>query len=448
MEKKIALSIAGSDPSGGAGIQADLKSFSFLVVHGLTVVTCVTSQNTKQVTQIFPLPVDIIEKQIDTLYEDTRPNAVKTGMLYDAEIIKCVAKKISQYSMKPVVDPIMVSTSGDALSKNDYVSALKKELLPHAYVLTANIPESCELLGKEIQSIEGMENACKELRKLGPKYILLKGGHLDTKQATDVFFDGKKMTNFSLPRISKEKIHGTGCTFSALITGFFALGEEPIEAVRKSKYVLWGMINEGYKIGKGAEVPNHSIKTIPPITIENEHFSVWFELKNAIDNLLTILPEDYIAEVGMNFAYAVKNAKSLEDVCAVDGRIIKTKVGIKQCGDLTFGASKHVASIVLAVMSFDSKIRCALNLRYSQETLECCKKAQLRIGPFDRKDEPKNAKSTMEWGTSHTIKKLGFVPDIIHDNGSIGKEPMIRVLGKDPKEVLYKIQRLLDYRSK
>ena len=145
----------------------------------------------------------------------------------------------------------------------------------------------------------------------------------------------------------------------------------------------------------------------------------------------------------MNFAYALPNAKTRNDVCAVDGRITKHKERPALCGTIDFGVSKHVASIVLAAMSFDTTMRSAVNIRYSQKTVELCKKIGFAVGTFDRKDEPPTASSTMEWGTKHAITTLGRVPDVIYDTGSVGKEPMIRILGKNPEDVLFKIQKLV-----
>lgn len=444
MEKKVALSIAGSDPSSGAGIQADLKSFSFLGVHGITVVTCVTSQNTQQVKKIHKLPAKIIENQIDVLFEDFNIDAVKTGMLYDEEIIECVAKKISWYNLSPVVDPVMIATSGDDLSQNNFVKSIRRYLLPKTFILTANTPEACELTGLQIKSLEDVKKNCKKLFTFGPKYVLIKGGHLEGKNAVDVLYDGKIFHEFSLPRILNKKAHGSGCTLSAIITGLLALGEPPIEAVKKAKYVVWSMINEGYAPGKGSDVLNHSCEIVPPHTLPNNaYFNMWLELKNAVKKLVAILPSGFVPEVGMNFAYALKNAKSPEDICAIDGRILKTKDKAKICSNINFGTSKHVASIILATMSFDKNARCAVNIRYSKNNVEMCKKVGFSIGSFDRKNEPANAKSTMGWGTKEVITKLGFVPDIIYDTGGIGKEPMIRVLGKNPEDVLLKLQKIV-----
>lgn len=446
--KKVALSIAGSDPSGGAGIQTDIKTFSFLGVHGTSVVTCITSQNTQRVKNIYKLPVEIIENQIDTLLEDFKIDAVKTGMLFDNEIIESVAKKISKFKLKPIVDPVMVSTSGDLLSKNDdFVDSFKELLLPKALIVTANIPEAIEFTGLNIKSSEDFEKACKVISKLGPKYVLIKGGHLKDEKVLDVLYDGKKFYNFSLPRIKNKKAHGSGCNLSALITGFIALKETPIDAVRKAKFVLWDMINKGYIPGKGSDVLNHesSIKITPTCKNYN-YYDVWFDLKNSIEKLLTILPQEFVPEVGMNFAFALKNAKKLKDICAIDGRIIKSKNMLQTCGNIDFGVSKHVASIVLAAMSFDLKYRSALNIKFSENNLKLCKNSGLKISNFRRKNEPKSVGSTMEWGTKKASENINSIPDIIYDTGDIGKEPMIRVLGENPNDVISKLTKIIKYK--
>jgi len=446
MKKNIALTIAGSDPSGGAGVQADLKAFTSLGLHGVTVITCITAQNTKRVKSIHKLPIELIEKQIDTIMEDMQLDAVKTGMLYDEDIANLVSEKIKKYNLKTVVDPVMAATSGDTLSNIYLVKALKNKLIPISYMVTPNIPEANAITGRKIDDINNVKKACKEIYDMGTKYVLIKGGHLNGKNSEDVLFDGKDYTVFSLPKIPDRLAHGSGCTLSALITGFLALDEKPSDAVRKAKHILWNMINEGYKPGKGADVPNFSTNIaidIPTCFLTNEHFTVWLELKKAVDELLTFLPRDFVPEVGINFGYALSNAKKIEDICAVNGRITKTKDKVIRCGGIDFGISKHVASIILAAMKFDHKIRCAMNIKYSKDILEKCKRVKFKIGTFDRLNEPRNVKSTMEWGTTKVIKELGFIPDVIYDTGGVSKEPMIRVLGKNPNDVLTKVRVLV-----
>jgi hydroxymethylpyrimidine/phosphomethylpyrimidine kinase len=451
MKKKVALSIAGFDPSGGAGIQTDLKTFSSLGVHGITVVTCITVQNTQRVEKIHKPPIDIIEDQVSVLTEEFKIDAVKTGMLYDSEIVSCISKKISQYNMKCVVDPVMIATSGNMLSEGNFVDAIKKELVPKAFIITPNIPEACMLTRGKIETIDEMKKACKKIYEMGSKYVLIKGGHLDNTHAHDVLFDGGKYTVLSLPKIPDKKAHGSGCTLSALITGLLVLGETPDFAIRKAKHILWNMIEQGYIPGLGSYVLNHSsniVLEMPYSFPTNDHFISWRDLKKSVDNLLSFLPKKFIPEVGINIGYALPNAKTLEQVCSINGRITKTKDKPRMYGGLAFGASRHIASIILAAMAFDLDVRCAMNVRFFEESLEKCKKADFSIGSFDRSNEPAKKISTMEWGTKETISHLDYIPDIIYDTGGMGKEPMIRILGKNPKEVVDKIYVLSkDYES-
>lgn len=448
MEKKVVLSIAGSDSSGGAGIQADLKSFSYLGLHGVTAVTCVTAQNTKQVRSIYRVPPDMIRQQIESLCDDFSIAGVKTGMLYDEEIIAVVAEQVKKQNFRPVVDPVMVATSGDALSSQGFVATLKTKLLPSAFMVTANSPEAGILAERKMLSLDDCEKAAKDIFELGSQYVLVKGGHLKGKMVTDLLYDGKQMHRFTLPRVPQRKAHGSGCTLSALITGLLAVGEPPVSAVHKAKSIVWGMINEGYAPGKGADVLNHSpLIHIPPVIQNKECFDVWLQLKNAVESLLDFLPSQLIPEVGMNFVYALPNPKTRDDVCAIDGRITERKAGPALCGSLEFGCSKHVASIILTATSINPTIRAALNIRYSPEIVDLCRKIGLSVGSFDRKFEPPDAPSTMEWGTKHVITSCGFVPDVIYDSGSVGKEPMIRMIGTDPQGVLKKIKTLIQAKT-
>jgi hydroxymethylpyrimidine/phosphomethylpyrimidine kinase len=443
MEKKVALTIAGSDPSGGAGIQADLKSFAYLGVHGTTVITCVTSQNTHRVTGIYKVPADVIQSQLESVLDDLPIAAVKTGMLYDEEIVSLVAHLLEKHHLRPVVDPVMVATSGDSLSHNSFVSALKQHLLPHALMVTANAPEAGALAGIPVQTQQDAKEACKTIVSFGSQYVLVKGGHLRDDNAVDTLYDGKRFYTFSLPRLPTKKAHGSGCTLSGLIAGLLSLGQPPVDAVQKAKHITWAMIQEGYTPGKGSDVLDHSFRVlVPPAFKDDEQFEVWVELKTMVRQLLTLLPISFIPEVGMNVVYATQHTTSRNDVCGINGRITKCNHKPQLCGSLGFGASKHIASVVLAAHSVDPAVRAALNIRYSKQTVELCRTIGLSVGTFDRENEPATAASTMEWGTKQAIATLGRVPDVIYDEGGVGKEPMIRILGKNPADVLTKMKRL------
>ena len=210
MEKRVVLTIAGSDSSAGAGIQADLKSFSYLGVHGVTAITCVTAQNTQQVRSIFKVPVPVIIDQIESLVDDFTITAVKTGMLYDEEIVRIVSEQLQKHHFKAVVDPVMVATSGDPLSNNGFLASLIENLLPNSSLITANISEASALAGITITKQEDCEKAAKEIFHFGPEYVLIKGGHLPGEMVTDVLYDGSQFHRFVLPRIAQRKAHGSG----------------------------------------------------------------------------------------------------------------------------------------------------------------------------------------------------------------------------------------------
>ena len=451
MKKIVVLTIGGSDSSGGAGIQADLRAFSFLDLHGASVITAVTAQNTKKVDKIKRMPLDLIENQIDLIFEDMNPKAVKIGMLYDKDVIKLISKKILDYDAKVIVDPVMISTSGYDLflKTKNFVNALKKYLLPLAFAVTPNIGEAGILANRRIESERDIRETAREIYDIGVKNVIIKGGHFKNKYATDFIYDGKKIYSLSLPKIDNRDTHGSGCAFSALLTGFIAKKASILKAAKITKTIVWGMIEKGYTTGRGvkiAELNKEKIyRGIPPVSSINNStkFSTWDELRKNVDKLIKILRSDLIPEVGINFGYALPNAKSIDDVCALSKRIRKNGKHVIFDGKIDFCSSKHIASIILAAMKKDRRKRSAMNIRYQKKVLDVCRKLGLSMGSFDRKEEPDYVKSTMEWGTSRVIEKTGFVPDIIYDEGDIGKEPMIRIIGDSPGEVVDKLNRIV-----
>jgi len=216
--KKI-LTIAGSDSGGGAGIQADLKTITVLGAYGLSVITALTAQNTVKVQAIHEVPPDFIGAQLDSVLSDIGADAAKTGMLANTEVVREVADKLKQYQIpKLVVDPVMVSKSGDSLLNTDAQGALVKDLLPLATIITPNLPEAGVMLGREVKTLEDMAEAARALKVMGPQAVLIKGGHF-SGPATDLLFDGEEMREYSMPRIESSNTHGTGCTFSAALAG-------------------------------------------------------------------------------------------------------------------------------------------------------------------------------------------------------------------------------------
>lgn len=254
----IALTIAGSDSGGGAGIQADLKTFSALGTYGASVLTAITAQNTLGVTAVFELPTDIIVAQIDAVVTDLRPDVVKTGMIASTEIIGAVAERIRHYRLdRLVVDPVMVAKGGHPLLRPDAVAALREQLLPLALVATPNLPEAEALLGRRIETLDAMRAAARELvQQYGARAVVVKGGHR-AGPAVDVFFDGEKIHELEAERIATQNTHGTGCTFASAIAAYLARGEPLAAAVRQAKQYLTEALRHAYPVGSGHGPVHH-----------------------------------------------------------------------------------------------------------------------------------------------------------------------------------------------
>ena len=436
---KRILTIAGSDSGGGAGIQADLKAITLLGGYGMSVLTALTAQNTLGVQAMYEVPVPFVEKQMDSVLSDIGADAIKTGMLANAEIVEVVAKKVRQYKVdKVVVDPVMVAKSGDRLLRKDAQEALIKRLIPLSMVVTPNLMEASVLTGLKVSSIEGMKKAAHRIYQLGSKHVVVKGGHLKGK-AIDLLYDGEKYEEIEGPRIETKNTHGTGCTFASAIATFLARGDTVAEALRKAKVFITMAIQSGLALGKGTGPTNPSAYVLR----EMERYRVIQELKKAIEVLKVEKVGYLIPEVSSNLGYALPNAEGIEDIAAFPGRIIRFEDSVATLSDPEFGASQHIANIILTVMKFDPEYFSAMNIRYSKENVARLRGKGFLVGHFDRRFEPKRVKqregSSLEWGVGEVLRKLRRVPDFIYDQGDVGKEPMIRVLGRNPLDIAHKI---------
>ncbi len=262
---KQALTIAGSDSSGGAGIQADLKTFQALGVFGASVVTAVTAQNTREVRAALDLPPDLIRAQLDAVFEDLDVAAVKTGMLSSVAIIETVAAALSARGVdRLVVDPVMISKSGYRLLRDEAVAALRDSLLPLALVATPNLHEAAALAAMPIESVEDMKRAGERIRALGPRAVVVKGGHAAFALATDVLVTEECIDVLHPDRPARERsVHGTGCTFSAAITARLALGDGLGDAVRRAKRYVTRAIENAPNVGHGSP-PGHHFYFLEP----------------------------------------------------------------------------------------------------------------------------------------------------------------------------------------
>jgi hydroxymethylpyrimidine/phosphomethylpyrimidine kinase len=260
MKPAKVLCIGGSDSSGGAGIQADLKTVHACGCYGLTVITALTAQNSLGVQDIFAIESAFVEKQMESVLSDIGADAVKTGMLFRVEVVEVIAKKIKKYGLeKVVIDPVMIAKGGRTLMQDKEKKALIKKLLPLALVVTPNIPEAEYLARMNIRSIEEMKEAAVNIHKLGAKNVIIKGGHLQEnkkKISADILYDGMKYYNFSSEWINTKNTHGTGCTFASALAAGLAQGENIIDAAQGAKIIVTSAIKNSLSLGRGNKMAN------------------------------------------------------------------------------------------------------------------------------------------------------------------------------------------------
>lgn len=443
----VAMTIAGSDSGGGAGIQADLKTFSALGVHGTVALTSITAQNTMKVSAIYDLPGWMVYEQIKVVFEDMGIDAAKTGMLSNNEIITSVAQASEDFKLKLVVDPVMVAKSGARLLREDAIDTLKKLLLPRAFLTTPNAPEAGILAGFKVENFDDAKRAAKKIHELyGVEAVVVKGGHISAEEVVDVLYYNNEYTYYRSPRYPHGCFHGAGCSYSAAITAMLAKGYGVIEAVREAKLFIDLAIDYGLKLGRG----HCPVNPMAYIEIPALKYKAIENVRKAVEIVLEkqhlILP--YTPEVGINVVEAIDSryARRIEDVVGVEGRLVKSGLRLVKVGDVKPGASSHLARLVLTLMKRGLKIRGAINIKYSEDLISKAQKKDLRVVFIDRTKEPLELRTkehgTMEWIASQ-IKIENGEPDLIYDKGDVGKEPMIRVLGENSIHAVEKLLSIL-----
>jgi hydroxymethylpyrimidine/phosphomethylpyrimidine kinase len=439
---KRIMTIAGSDSGGGAGIQADLKTITLLGGFGMTVLTALTAQNTKEVRAIHSVPPRFIAQQLDAILSDIGADAAKTGMLFHGPAIEAVADRLSAHQVPHlVVDPVMVAKGGDTLLVKEARETLVKRLLPMAFIITPNIPETEFLSNRPIRGEGDIHECARIIHAMGAKHVLIKGGHLEGP-ARDVLFDGKDFWDFTRDRINTPHTHGTGCVYSAAIATYLAMGAGVQEAVEQAKTFVHSAIRFGLPLGEGHGPAN----PYAHFAREKERYRVLEALKEGLGRLKEAAVGELIPEVQSNLAYGLPFAASFHDVAAFPGRIVRLGKGVATVSGPAFGASRHLATVVLTAMGHNPEFRSAMNVAFSDSRIARCRALGWRIGSFDRAQEPRDIKEreggTLEWGTEHVLSQVEKVPDAIFDRGEVGKEPMMRILGRTPQEVVEKVIQL------
>ena len=421
------LVIAGSDSGGGAGIQADIKTASALGVHAACVITSVTAQNTLGVHSVYDLPLDVIEAQFDAVLSDIEIGFAKCGMLNSPEIMRLVLAKLAEHDIPFVLDTVMAAEAGGSLMQDTAIDVLRDEMIPTAYVITPNIHEASRLTGTQIKYREDVYTALEKLVQMGARSAVITGGHFD---ATDYLYTNDE--HVSIPGSFIEGgTHGAGCSYATAITSYLCKGYALESACCSAKDFVTHAIAASVAIGHGAHPVNQSAYMIEM----GERFMALSDVREAVELLVASdTAHVLIPEVRSNIGKAITNAVLESDVAAVNGRMVDMRGRIQPVGAVDFGASGHVARIILVVMGYDIIRRSGMNIRYSEKAVQVCEEMGLRCASFRRQDEPANVK-TMDWGVSSVIERLGYVPDMIYDLGDVGKEPMIRILGDNAVDV-------------
>ena len=429
------LSIGGSDPSSGAGIQSDIKTFDLLNAHGLTVITAITGQNTSSFGMIEPVSQKILKNQLDSVMSDFKIDGIKIGMVYNSEIIKTIYKELKNKKILIALDPIIKSTTGGLLIEKTAISDFKKFLIPLATVITPNKFEA-EFLSKiKIDSKKSLQKAAQKIQSMGTKNVVITGLEIKNDQISDFILEGKNQHISSGKKIPKIN-HGSGCNYSSSLLFSLASGNSLKKAVKFSKQFTYNSIKNAKRVGYGINITQIKCKDV--IHTELTHaINKFIEIKNIYKN---------IPECQTNFVFSKKNPKSINDILGISGRIVKTGNKITVAGDLSYGGSKHVATALITMNKKYPEIRSAINLKYNKETISKLRKVKFVISSYDRNVEPKNAKtkegSSVGWGVKYAIKNSEEPPDVIYHKGDFGKEPMIIIFAKTPTLIIEKISKL------
>ena len=427
---RTALTVAGSDSIGGAGIQADVKAMSVVGVHAASVITAVTAQNTCGVDGILPIPEEFIKAQLEAVLKDCDIKAVKTGMLYSAEIVGTVADILEDHEMPLIVDPVMVSGTGSSLSDDGYASALKKKLLPMCELVTPNKHEAEVLAKMKIKTRDDLMLACELIGKQGSS-VLMKGGHFNTPTVVDYLYLSSEFTKMEYPRLRKAG-HGSGCVLSSFITANMAKGLDIVNAVLKSRELIQESISSQYAIGKGDVVVNTMVK----LKGDTDKFQVLDALDAAAAKIVDTVPDELVPKGGMNIAMALKDAAGPEEIAAIDQRMVVHNGILRKNGPAKFGTAEGLSYILLTVMKHSPETRCIMSIAYGDDIMDVMEEVGMTSVTAEM------GKDKFSEATEKALRKCKGIPDAIVDKGP-KKDRVIRILAKDTEDMLAKLEEIL-----
>ena len=461
--KPICLTIAGSDPSSGAGIQADIRTFDRLGVHPFSAITAITYQTAKDFIGYRSLSEDL-DKQLDVILNSYPIKYIKIGMIPDNKSLLIIKEAIINYDLFAVLDPVTISSAGFRLSSEGLELEIERDLFPYITILTPNLEEAkfyshvdlsdsvidFELLKQISKSITQNLYLPKSSSK-GEKCIIIKSAMHKEENIYDFSSFIKPNNNnynfeyqlYQKPKIQfKGNVHGSGCVFSSAITANLAKGYSIRESVNKAE----SFFNE--KFQKFIEFPDGG--RMLDFTISNEEQEVITQIKEIYsyiskEKLFSLL----IPEVRMNISAALPFAKSKDEIAGIEGRITVINGYPYASGEIKFGVSDHTARLILEAKKFDNSINIVLNLKYNPEWVKLIEsRTDLKLKEIIREDQPEDTilkeESTMQWLIKKSIEEMGSIPDIIWDRGTIGKEPMLRLFGRNSKDIRGKLEKIIE----
>ena len=441
---KNLLTIAGFDPSSGAGITKDLDVFFSLGMHGISVPTCIVNQGPGGVTGIYPVPPEQFLYMLEEVAGETRIDGIKIGVMWDeshVEILSEFIRRLSEDKNIPVVlDPVISAKNNTRLLTDRGLKKLIDSILPLATVITPNIDEARLITGTKIECLNDMKACAEKILNMGPtNAVVVKGGHLEG-EPIDLLYDGNEFMTWQKERIDRE-VHGTGCTFSAALLIFLVQNYSLKEAFIASEKFMLDSLKDSYRIDEGGYFYMSSALMN---SRKADQWNILSMMKETQQRLLELNMVELIPAVQMNVGYALTDARGIEDVAAFPGRIghHQEKVWIK--GDPVFGASSHVARLIITYMRHFPHIRSCVNIKYDESIIEKARKKGMYVVCFDRKQEPENIKEaegmSLDFLVEEVLKVVDTPPDIIYDAGDMGKEPIIRLFAEDPIKLIKKME--------
>ncbi len=462
--KPFCLTIAGSDPTSGAGIQADIRTFDRIGVHPFSAITAITYQTATEFYGFKSLSEEL-GKQLDAILNAYPIKYVKIGMIPDIKSLDLIKYSILSYKLIAVLDPVNISSVGERLSSEGFELEIERNLFPLVTVLTPNLEEAGyyankELKNKTLDDLELLKDVAETIIKKMyvdqriseiQKAIVIKSAGTDHDSIFDLacvskLTNGKENLNFKIfkkPKLSLQgNVHGTGCVFSSAITAYLSLGNTLLESIEKAELFFGDRFLNFIKLPQEGRILD--------LTLDQEHI----EVVNQIKEIYNFISSNrkfsmLIPEVRMNISGSLPNAVSKEEIAGIEGRITIVDEYPKASGEIKFGISNHTARLILEAKKFDNSINFILNMKYKSDWIKSLQeKTDLEFQEIIREQQPKEImveeESTMQWLIKKSIKEIGRIPDIIWDKGSIGKEPMIRLFGKNAEDIVNKLQKIIN----